>query len=98
MKEKSMPVFGMLSLFFSVSVIAIALCSFLIINPILVAFLFLGILSLVLGINGIIKEENKIISIIGASLSVIIIILTIVLIVTVMQNNLLNLKQLEYIK
>ena len=63
MKEKSMPVFGMLSLFFSVSVIAIALCilcSFLIINPILVAFLFLGILSLVLGINGIIKEENKI--------------------------------------
>lgn len=93
MKEKSMPVFGMLSLFFSVSVSVIALCilcSFLIINPILAAFLFLGILSLVLGINGIIKEENKIISIIGASLSVIIIILTIVLIVTVMQNNLLK--------
>ncbi len=93
MKENSTPIFGMLSLFFSVSVIAIVLCilcSFLIINPIFVAFLFLGILSLVLGINGIIKEENKIISIIGASLAVIIIILTIVLIVTVMQNNLLK--------
>lgn len=89
MKEKSTPVLGMLSLFISTSVIVIVLCIlcvFLTINPILGAFLFLGISSLVIGIIGIIKEENKVISIIGVSLSVIIIILTIILIVTYMQN------------
>lgn len=89
MKEKSTPVLGMLSIFFSAPVIVIVsciLCSFLNINPILAAFLILGISSLVLGIYGIIKEENKVISIIGASLSVINIILTIIFIVIVTQN------------